>query len=289
LFSFGITLSFLFFFFLQMSPLFFYSTFCFLQLKSITDTCYGAPVGSLTVVPLPRFGPAQDADDEGLTEAGAAQPAAGARVPLAATAATFAAGASASTAAAGAAAATSAPGPSTFHDPGGHGPHSSSPPVYYEYPSLCTAFSQRISDLVRRSRKEDVLAILKEFDKSTKRAQEYARKASEYATRSRDLMASAHQECISSINKLLADAAAAKQASKGRRRKAANVTQPSTGMFFFLIYILFIIMLLPHVSRRCNQTHNLFANIHLTSPFFVSIRCKLQFQSHVKKLQFIYM
>jgi hypothetical protein len=29
-----------------------------LQLKSITDTCYGAPVGSLTVLPLPRFGPA---------------------------------------------------------------------------------------------------------------------------------------------------------------------------------------------------------------------------------------
>jgi hypothetical protein len=245
-------------------------------------------VGSLTVLPLPRFGPAQDADDEGLTEAGAAQPAVGPRVPLAAAAATFAAGASASAAAAGAAAATSAPGPSTFHDPGSHGPHSSSPPVYYEYPSLCTAFSQRTSDLVGRSRKEDALAILKEFDKSTKRAQEYARKASKYATRSRDLMASAHQECVSSMNKLLADAAAAKQASKGRRRKATNVTQPATGMSFF-IYIFFIIMLLPHVSRRCNHTHNLFANIHLTSPFFVSITCKLQFQSHVKKLQFIYM
>jgi hypothetical protein len=132
-----------------------------------------------------------------------------------------------------------APGPSTFHDPGGHGPHSSPPPVFYEYPSLRTTFSQRLSDLVGRSRKEDALAILKEFDKSTKRAQEYARKASEYATRSRDLMASAHQECVSSINKLLADATAAKQASKGRRRKAANVTQPSTGMFFFLIYISF--------------------------------------------------
>jgi hypothetical protein len=105
----------------------------YLHLKSITDTCYGAPVGSLTVLPLPRFGPAHDADDEGLTEAGAAQRAAGPRVPLAAAAATFAAGASASTAAAGAAAATSAPGSSTFHDPGGHGPHSSSPPVYYEY------------------------------------------------------------------------------------------------------------------------------------------------------------
>jgi hypothetical protein len=49
-------------------------------------------VGSLTVLPLPRFGPAQDADDEGLTEAGAAQPAAGPRVPLVAAAATFAAG-----------------------------------------------------------------------------------------------------------------------------------------------------------------------------------------------------
>jgi hypothetical protein len=53
--------------------------FCFLQLKSITDTCYGAPVGSLTVLPIPRFGPAQDAVDEGLIEAGAAQPAAGPR------------------------------------------------------------------------------------------------------------------------------------------------------------------------------------------------------------------
>jgi hypothetical protein len=194
-------------------------------------------VGPLTVLPLPRFGPAQDADvEEGLTEAGAARPAAGPRAPLVAAAATFAAGASASTAAAGDAAATSAPGTSIFHDPGGHGPHSSSPPVYYEYPSLCTAFSQRISDLVGRSRKEDTLAILKEFDKSTKRAQEYARKASEYATRSRDLMASAHQECVSSMNKLLADAAAAKQASKGRRRKATNITQPATSMSFF-IYI----------------------------------------------------
>jgi hypothetical protein len=193
-------------------------------------------VGSLTVLPLPRFGPAQDADvEEGLTEAGAAQPASGPRAPLAAAAATFAAGASASTAAPGAAVATSAPGPSTFHDPGGHGPHNSFPPVYYEYPSLCTAFSQRISDLVGRSRKEDALAILKEFDKSTKRAQEYA-KASEYATRSRDLMASAHQECVSSMNKLLADAAAAKQASKGRRRKATNVTQPATGMSLFIYF-----------------------------------------------------
>jgi hypothetical protein len=150
-------------------------------------------VGSLTVLPLPRFGPAQDADDEeGLPEAGAAQPAGGPRAPVAAVAAIFAAGASASTPAAGAAAATSAPGPSTFHDRGDHGPHSSFPPVYYEYPSLYTAFSQCISDLVGRSRKEDALAILKEFDKSTKRAQEYARKASEYATSSRDLMVSAH-------------------------------------------------------------------------------------------------
>jgi hypothetical protein len=245
------------------------SLFNYLQLKNITDTCYGALVGSLTVLPLSRFGLAQDADvEEGLTEAGAAQPAAGHRAPLAATAATFAAGASASTAAAGAAAATSAPGPSNFHDSGGHGPHSSFPPVYYEYPSLCTAFSQRISDLVGRSRKEDALAILKEFDKSTKRAQEYARKASEHAIRSHDLMASAHQECFSSMNKLLADATAAKQASKGRRRKATNVTQVATGMSFFIYF--FTIMLLPHVSRRCNHTHNLFANIHLISPFFCS-------------------
>jgi hypothetical protein len=224
-------LSFLLIFAFSLSLFLFY-----LQLKSVTDTCYGTPVGSLTVLPLPRFGPAQDADVEGLTEAGAAQPAAGPRAPLAAAAATFVAGASTSTAAAGATAATSAPGPSTFHDLGGHGPHSSSPPIYYEYPSLCTAFSQRISDLVGRSRKEDTLAILKQFDKSTKRAHEYAKKASKYATRSHDLMASAHQECVSSMNKLLADAAAAKQASKGRRRKATNVTQPTTGMSFLYIF-----------------------------------------------------
>jgi hypothetical protein len=112
---------------------------------------------------------------------------------------------------------------------------------------LCTAFSQRISDLVGRSGKEDALTILKEFDKSIKRAQEYARKASEYATRSRDLMASAHQECVSSMNKLLADAAAAKQASKGRRRKATNVTQLTTGMSFFYIFFH------NHVSTTCKQ------------------------------------
>jgi hypothetical protein len=112
---------------------------------------------------------------------------------------------------------------------------------------LCIAFSQHISDLVGRSRKEDALAILKEFDKSTKRAQEYARKASEYATRLRDLMASAHQECVSSMNKLLADAAAAKQASKGRRRKATNVTQPATGMSVFIYFFH------NHVATTCKQ------------------------------------
>jgi hypothetical protein len=89
--------------------------------------------------------------------------------------------------------------------------------------------------------KDDALAILKEFDKSTKCAHEYARKASEYATRSRDLMASTHQECVSSMNKLLADAAAAKQASKGRRRKATNVTQSATGMSFLYIFFFIII------------------------------------------------
>jgi hypothetical protein len=92
-----------------------------------------------------------------------------------------------------------------------------------------------------------VLAILKEFDRSTKRAQEHARKASEYATRSRDLMASAHQECVRSMNKLLADAAAAKQASKGRRRKVTNVTQPATDMssFFYIFH--------NHVATTCKQ------------------------------------
>jgi hypothetical protein len=210
-------------------------------------------------------------------EAGAAQPAvgtldaaAGPRTPVAAAAGTFAVGASASTTAAGAAVASCAPGPNTFHDPCGHGPHNSFPPVYYEYPSLCTVFSQRISDLIGRSRKEDASAILKEFDKSTKRAQEYARKASEYTTRSRDLMASSHQECVISMNKLLADAAAAKQASKGRRRKATNVTQPATNMSFFFYF--FTIMLLSHVSRSCNHTHNLFANIHLITSFFVPLQ-----------------
>jgi hypothetical protein len=243
------------------------------------------PCGVFNSTTLPRFGHAQDVDgEEGLPEAGAAQPAVGAqdaaarpRAPVAAAAGTFAAGASASTAAAGAAAATSAPGPSTFHDPGGHGPHNSFPPVYYEYPSLCTAFSQRISDLVGRSRKEDALAILKEFNKSTKRAQEYARKASKYATRSRDLMASVHQECVSSMNNLLADVAVAKQASKGRRRKTTNVTQPATDISSFLFF--FTIMLLSHVSRSCNHTHNLLANIHLITPFlFCCKKTKLCFE-----------
>jgi hypothetical protein len=111
------------------------------------------PCGVFDSTTPPRFGPSQDAyAEEGLPEAGAAQPAVGAqdaaagpRALVAAAAGTFAVGASASTAAAGAATATSAPGPSTFHDPGGHGPHTSFPPVCYEYPSLCTAFSQCIS------------------------------------------------------------------------------------------------------------------------------------------------
>jgi hypothetical protein len=104
-----------------------------------------------------------------------------------------------------------------------------STPVYA--PHLVSAFL-----LVGRSGKEDALAILKEFDKSTKCAHEYARKESEYATRSRDLMASAHQECVSNMNKLLAYAAPAKQDSKGRRRKATNVTQLATDMSCFSIF-----------------------------------------------------
>jgi hypothetical protein len=118
--------------------------------------CPGGVFNSTT----PRFAPAQAADgEEALPEVGAAQPAVGAQDAAAGPCA-----------AAAAAAGTSAPRPSTFHDPGGHGPHRIFPPVYYEYPSLCTAFSQCISDLVGRSRKEDALTILKEFDKSTKRA-----------------------------------------------------------------------------------------------------------------------
>jgi hypothetical protein len=64
---------------------------------------------------------------------------------------------------------------------------------------------------------------------------------------SRDLVASAHQECVSSMNKLRVDAAAAKQASKGRRRKATNVTQPATSMssFFYFFH--------NHGASTCKQ------------------------------------
>jgi hypothetical protein len=47
-------------------------------------------------------------------------------------------------------------------------------------------------------------------------------------------------------------------------------------------------MLLPHVSRRCNHTHHLFANIHLTSPFFLlqeKPNCVFFVNTHTNLLQ----
>jgi hypothetical protein len=178
----------------------------YFQLRSITDTCYGVPIGALAILHAPVPAPALVADPN---PTAAPNPGAAASAPVAA--------------------APTATG--TSHDPACHASFNIQPPVFYQYPSFRSSFGQSIIDLVGRSRKSDALNILKAFDESTSEAQSYAQKAAKYSTISRDLMAKAHHECYTGIQKLIADAIVEKRAAKERRMKVKNDTRAGAGIF----------------------------------------------------------
>ena len=90
----------------------------------------------------------------------------------------------------------------------------------YRYPSISSSFGQSIVDVVGRSRKSDALSILKAFDDSTRLAQGFMQKAIEYISRTNELMAKAHHECFTSMQKLLVDAHADKASFNKARRQA---------------------------------------------------------------------
>jgi hypothetical protein len=186
--------------------------FFYFQLRSITDTCYGVPIGALAILHAPVPAPAPVAVPN---PTAAPNPVAAASVPVATAAPTG----------------TSADVLGTSHDPVGHASFNIQPPVFYQYPSFRSSFGQSITDLVGRSRKSDALNILKAFDESTSEAQSYAQKAVKYSTISRDLMAKAHHECYTGIQKLIADAIVEKRAAKERRRKVKNDPRAGAGIF----------------------------------------------------------
>jgi hypothetical protein len=182
------------------------SLFFYFQRRSITDTCYGVPIGALAILHAPVPAPAPVADPN---PTAAPNPGAASSAPVAA--------------------APTATG--TSYDPACHACFNIEPPVFYQYPSFRSSFGQSIIDLVGRSRKSDALNILKAFDESTSEAQSYAQKAVKYSTISRDLMAKAHHECYTGIQKLIADAIGEKRATKERRRKVKNDTRAVAGIF----------------------------------------------------------
>jgi hypothetical protein len=173
-------------------------------LRSITDTCYGVPIGALAILHAPVPAPAPVAVPN---PTAAPNPVAAAPTG------------------------TSADVLGTSHDPACHASFNIQPPVFYQYPSFRSSFGQSITDLVGRSRKSDALNILKAFDESTSEAQSYAQKAAEYLTISRDLMAKAHHECYTGIQKLIADAIVEKRAAKEHRRKVKNDPRAGAGIF----------------------------------------------------------
>jgi hypothetical protein len=132
----------------------------YFQLRSITDTCYDAPIGALAILHDPVPAPAPVADPN---PTAAPNPGAAASAPVAATPT---------------ATGTSADVLGTSYDPACHASFNIQPPVFYQYPSFRSSFGQSIIDLVGRSRKSDVLNILKAFDESTSEAQSYEQKPS---------------------------------------------------------------------------------------------------------------
>ncbi|CAL5090577.1 unnamed protein product [Urochloa decumbens] len=109
----------------------------------------------------------------------------------------------------------------TSHDPGGQ----AAAPVFCSYPKLGVAFAQRIVDLVGRSRKSQAQKILDYFDESTRVAHSYVAQAIDLMTRSKALIATAHHQCYTSIQKLLDDAKAEKLAANAARRVRPRTQQ----------------------------------------------------------------
>ncbi|RLN29059.1 uncharacterized protein C2845_PM05G22780 [Panicum miliaceum] len=118
---------------------------------------------------------------------------------------------------------TSGHGAGTSHDPGDHAAIHLQPPSIYRYPSFSSSFGQSIADVVGRSRKSEALKILKAFDDSTSKGQSYMEKAVEYTSRANDLMAKAHHERFSAMQKLLVDARADKIAANDARRARPRI------------------------------------------------------------------
>ncbi|RLN23579.1 uncharacterized protein C2845_PM07G11120 [Panicum miliaceum] len=126
------------------------------------------------------------------------------------------------------AAGTSAHAAGTSHYPGGHAPIFLQPPTVYSYPSFGASFGQSIADVVGRSRKSEALRILKAFDDSTSEAQKFMAKAVEYTSLSQELVAKAHHECFSAMQKLLVDARVDKIATNEATRSSRATNDDAT-------------------------------------------------------------
>jgi hypothetical protein len=138
-----------------------------------------------------------------------------------------------------AAAATSVVGSALpSHDPRGLGFMVLQPPVVPNYPSFTAAFAQSIADFVGRSRKSEAIKVLQEFDMVSKHAQKYMPKATQFITMSNEIMAKAHHECYNSIQKLVAEARADRQAANEHKRRPRNTEGTSgAGLFSFVVFV----------------------------------------------------
>ncbi|CAL5041915.1 unnamed protein product [Urochloa decumbens] len=115
--------------------------------------------------------------------------------------------------------------PAASHDPIGQAGFNLQPPGPVKYPRLSAVFSQGIIDVVGRSRKSQAMNILEDFDASALEAQSLEAEAVSFMNRASVLMAKAHHECFTGIQKLIEDAKAEKKAAnaarRGRQRNAA--------------------------------------------------------------------
>jgi hypothetical protein len=85
---------------------------------------------------------------------------------------------------------------------------------------------------------------------ASQNAQKYMTKSAQFVTMSNELMAKAHHECYNSIQKLVAEAHADRQAANERRRRPRN-TEGTLGVsIFFLcfLYNLFSFLLTLFIS-----------------------------------------
>jgi hypothetical protein len=214
--------------------LFFLQSYIFLQPISITSTCYAPPV-CVPAIAIPTVLASGIPVPAGTAAAAATSVAdvTSSRAVTSSISLSFAA-----------AVATSAVGSALpSHDPGGLGFTVLQPPVVPNYPSFTAAFAQSIADVVGRSRKSEAIKVLQEFDMASQNAQKYMTKAAQFVTMSNELMAKAHHECYNSIQKLVAEARADRQAANERRRRPRNTEGTSgLGIFplvFFIIYSVF--------------------------------------------------